>query len=232
LANPVHKVQCMFVKATDPLAACAIKPALLGSFSNSLDALHKANKRGFSITNLSGWNRLLLDEGKKYLGTVNDSRAFAGNPYLQEGRGKPFGKTVELEITIGGEKKLFTVRVDRDFIGKIDKVLFFDQFSAFGRPLVRLLDGKGREIKDLRETDRIFAHCTKASYSVDVSKQRWGSDFSLEDGYLLRLFTTDNAAFGLPARCIHFFGGRGVVAGVPPADQLKVFGKFVEAGIP
>lgn len=201
----------------------------IGRFKSSVEALHAANKAHFCIAGIRRWNRLLI-ETKEYMDTVRDERGFVGSPCLQEAKGKPFGKFVETEISINSHKALLVAPVGREFIGRADLVLFCDHSFEGKIASMQLVDAQGKEIGQLDGQAVIFAKYNAAVYSVEA-KERWGTDFSVGDGHALRLFTKDNAFFGLPVRCYDFCNRRGVVAGVQAHEPFDAFGHFEDAAV-
>ncbi len=202
------------------------KMSTLGKFSSPVAALHKANRRRFEIADMQKYNQLLLGGNGAAAGTINDHRCFSGTAYLQERKGKAFGNFVETEAEINGERAQVIVKVRKDLAGLSDRILLFRHRFMEGNPLMPLQDRKGNELVALEGIAEVFVSPASAPKAV-FARRRYGLDFFLDDRELLRLFTSDEAAFGLLARCLDFFGGRGAV-GDPVGkskETLAVFGK-------
>lgn len=196
--------------------------SLLGKFCNGLEALHAANRGGFTIAGLQHFNRLLLGDGREFIGTINDQRCFTGTACLQEKKGKPFGNFVETETSINGEKKRVIVRVRKDLVGLPDRILLFRQGLLEGEELLPLQGRHGGALESPAGAEEIFVNPRVAPKAI-FARRRYGLDFFIE-GEKLRLFTGDDAAFGLTVRGYDFCNRRGVIAGVPSDNgEFAVF---------
>ncbi|MFA6489203.1 MAG: hypothetical protein WCT52_00815 [Candidatus Micrarchaeia archaeon] len=197
----------------------------LGKFNSGVEALHAANRSGFTIANLQQFNKLLLGENRNTITIVSDQRCFSGHAYLQEKKNKAFGNFVETETIINGKKTPVIVAVRKDLVGMSDRVLFFRQGLLEGNELMPIRDSRGKPLEILEGGSEIFVNPSVPPKAV-FARRRQGLEFFLDDKEALRLFTSDDAAFGLAARCRDFFGGRGVVAATSSgqSDTLSVFG--------
>ena len=197
----------------------------LGKFSHSIYALHAANRNRLTIAGLQDFNGLLLGENRNAFNAASDRRCFTGTAFLQEKKGKAFGNYVEAETVMGGNTTHVIVKVRKDLVGLSDRILFLRQGLFRETELMPLKDGKGAPLESLEGRKEIFVEPSSVHKAI-FARRRQGLEFTLNDKEPLVLFTSDDAAFGLTARCRDFFGGRGVVAAtvVPSSDQLFVFG--------
>ncbi len=197
----------------------------LGKFSHSIYALHAANRNRLTIAGLQDFNGLLLGENRNAFNAASDRRCFTGTAFLQEKKGKAFGNFVETEAIINGKKTPVIVSVRKDLAGMSDRVLLLRQGLLEGNELMPLADKHGKPLEVLEGGEDIFISPQSAPKAI-FARRRQGLEFFLKDKEPLRLFTSDDAAFGLTARCRDFFGGRGVVAATSKqsSDQLFVFG--------